>query len=117
VRKKNLIWDFIYCLLLPKASGAGELVEVVWKYIIFNDFKYERGTKYYGKYNEAIRQIMKDNGRPLLKSNAKQGWKLLCDLVGKKVPSTPYRREKKNRIGIFHARFPILIRNPVLLWK
>jgi hypothetical protein len=116
VRKKNPIWDFIYCLLLPKASGAGDVVEVVLKYIIFNDFNYEKGTKYYEEYDEAFKQIMRDNGRPLLESNAKQGWKLPCDFVGKKVPSTPYPHEK-NLIGVFYARFPILIRNLVLLWK
>jgi hypothetical protein len=57
VRKKNPIWDFIYCLLLPKASGAGDAVEVILKYIMFNDFNYEKG-----------RSITKSMMKPLSRS-------------------------------------------------
>jgi hypothetical protein len=99
--------------ILPKAPGAGDVVETVFKYTIFGDFDYAKAKKYYKEQNKMIRQIMGDSGRPLLEFNAKQGWEPLCDFLGKRVPSTPYSHA--NTTDVFHTRFHELLRNSMIL--
>ncbi|KAJ5093755.1 hypothetical protein N7456_009616 [Penicillium angulare] len=51
----------------------------------------------YELYNQAVREAAKKRGREVLEFKAEDGWKPLCDYLGKDVPTAPFPRvnEKK----------------------
>jgi hypothetical protein len=96
VRTNDPILDWFYFSLMPRLP-SGDVMCAIFRNTIFGDWNHGKGRNFYEEHNERVREIMRENGRPLLKLNARQGWNPLCEFLGKEVPATPYPRTNSTK--------------------
>ncbi|KAL1879872.1 hypothetical protein Daus18300_001711 [Diaporthe australafricana] len=73
-----------------------------------------RDRPIYDKHNEWVRDEARKRGRKVLEFQAEDGWKPICQLLGKEVPSTAYPRMNDQKTMKLVKRF--IIARGLLHW-
>ncbi|KAJ0115464.1 hypothetical protein J7T55_012744 [Diaporthe amygdali] len=66
-----------------------------------------RDQEIYDKHNEWVREEARKRGRGVLEFQAEDGWEPICQLLGKKLPSTAYPRMNDQKTMKLVKRFII----------
>lgn len=92
-------------VLIPRLRRLSKMVnKTVWNGVFAGQFESrERSIGIYNEHIEQVKQVIAP--QRLLLHEAKDGWKPLCEFLGKPIPQTPYPRvnesaEIKNSIKI-----------------
>ncbi|KAJ5785266.1 uncharacterized protein N7503_010478 [Penicillium pulvis] len=68
----------------------------------------------YELYNESVRKAAKERGREILEFKAEDGWKPLCEFLGKDVPASEFPRvNEKKTFALIKA---IMVTKGLLTW-
>jgi hypothetical protein len=81
----NMIAFFVPKTSISRFFTDSTMFDLVIKHSHLLDIP-ERGEEMYLEHNENIRRLAKQYHRPLLELNVKDGWKPLCEFLGKPIP-------------------------------
>lgn len=81
-----------------------------------NIWEPEKLVEVYTKYNDFVRTEAKKRGMPLVEWQAEDGWKPLCDLVGKPLPPATVPFPRTNEKSEMRLIIGFLLFRGVLAW-
>ncbi|KGO57992.1 hypothetical protein PEX1_023020 [Penicillium expansum] len=68
----------------------------------------------YERYNEFVREVVRERGKELLEFKAENGWGPLCAFLGREVPGTDFPRVNERKTFAFIKR--VLVLKGVVSW-